>query len=43
MVSNTLGMELDELIQTLKRVGKKSGKDPDYVKLRKQLPKDWPF
>ena len=43
MVSNTLKMELDDLVATLKRVGETSGEDPEYQKLRAPLPDDWPM
>ncbi len=43
MVSNTLEMELDDLVATLKRVGETCGEDPEYLKLRAPLPDDWPI
>ncbi len=43
MVSNTLKMELDDLVATLKRVGETCGEDPEYQKLRAPLPVDWPI
>ncbi len=43
MVSNTLDMELDDLVATLKRVRETSGEDPEYLKLRASLPDDWPI
>ncbi len=43
MVSNTLSMDLEELIETLKRVGQTCDEDPEYLKLRAQLPDDWPI
>ena len=43
MVSNTLHMELDDLVATLKRVGETCGEDPEYQKLRAPLPDDWPI
>ena len=43
MVSNTLGMELDDLVATLKRIGETCGGDPEYLKLRAPLPDDWPI
>ena len=42
MVSNTLEMELEELVATLKRIGETCGEDPEYRKLRAPLPDDWP-
>ena len=43
MVSNTLDMELDDLVATLKRVAQTCGEDPEYQKLRAPLPDDWPI
>ena len=43
MVSNTLDMELDDLVATLKRVGETCSEDPEYQKLRAPLPDDWPL
>ncbi len=43
MVSNTLGMELDDLVSTLKRVRETCGEDPEYLKLRAPLPDGWPI
>lgn len=43
MVSNTLDMELDDLVATLKRVRETSGDDPEYMELRAPLPDDWPI
>ena len=43
MVSNTLDMELDDLVATLKRVRGTCGEDPEYLKLRAPLPDDWPI
>lgn len=42
MVSNTLEMELEDLVATLKRIGGTCGEDPEYRKLRAPLPDDWP-
>lgn len=42
MVSNTLEMELEDLVATLKRIGETCGEDPEYRKLRAPLPDDWP-
>lgn len=43
MVSNTLRMDLDELVATLKRVGQTCNDDPDYLEMRGRLPEDWPI
>lgn len=43
MVSNTLRMELDELVATLKRVGQTCSDDSDYIEMRERLPDDWPI
>jgi hypothetical protein len=42
MVSNSLNMDLKELLQILKRLRRKYGDDPEYRKLRGALPHDWP-
>ncbi len=43
MVSNTLDMELDDLVATLKRVRETSGDEPEYRELRAPLPDGWPI
>ena len=43
MVSNTLEMDLEELLATLERLRVEHASDPDYVKLRADLPNDWPL
>ncbi|MGH7827919.1 MAG: hypothetical protein ACREQ7_22430 [Candidatus Binatia bacterium] len=43
MVSNTLQMKQGELVKALERLRKKYGANPEYQKLRKDLPKDWPL
>jgi hypothetical protein len=43
MVSNVLGMEQPELIELLKSLRKKYADDPEYAKLRADLPKGWPI
>lgn len=43
MVSNTLGLKLEELLNALKRLRKTFSKDPDYKEIRRELPKDWPI
>ena len=42
MVSNAIDMTLVDLLATLERLRVEHGSDPDYVKLRKVLPEDWP-
>lgn len=42
MVSNTLKMAQKELIAALERLRVQHGDDPEYKKLRKDLPKEWP-
>jgi len=42
MVSNSLNMELQELLETLERVQREYGNDPEYQELRRGLPEDWP-
>jgi len=36
-------MTLKELLSTLRRLKKEFGNTPEYQKLRKKLPKDWPM
>ena len=43
MVSNSLNIDLQELLDTLKRLRKEHGGSEEYRKLRKELPKDWPL
>ncbi len=43
MVSSTLDMELSELLETLARLRREVGKDPEYQTWRRQLPEDWPL
>jgi len=43
MVSNSLNIALQELLDTIRRMRKEHGGSPDYQKLRKELPKDWPL
>jgi hypothetical protein len=43
MVSNSLNMELQELLETLERVQRECGNDPEYQELRRGLPEDWPI
>ncbi len=43
MVSNSLNMELQELLETLERVQRECVSDPEYQELRRGLPEDWPI
>jgi hypothetical protein len=43
MVSNTLGMDLQHLLEALKRFRVELAEDPEYQELRKAFPPDWPL
>ena len=43
MVSNTLGVGLHELLETLERLRREHGDSPEYQALRRQLPQEWPL
>jgi hypothetical protein len=43
MVSNSLDMELQELLDMLRRLKRDCGKDPEYQELRRALPEEWPL
>jgi hypothetical protein len=43
MVSNAINIDLEELYATLERLHVESADDPDYVKLRRALPAEWPL
>jgi len=43
MVSNAVKMSQQEVIAALKRLRAQHSDDPEYKKLRKDLPKDWPI
>jgi hypothetical protein len=43
MVSNTLKISQDEVVAALKRLRAARRDDPEYQKLRKDLPADWPI
>jgi len=43
MVSNSLNMELQELLETLERMHRECSNDPEYQELRCGLPEDWPI
>lgn len=42
MVSNAVKMSQKEVIAALKRLRAEYSGDPEYKKLRKDLPKEWP-
>jgi hypothetical protein len=43
MVSNTLKMDLEELVKIAASLRRKYGQDAEYRQLRKELPDDWPI
>jgi len=43
MVSNSLHIELDELLRILKRMAKDYAYNTEYQKVRAELPSDWPL
>ena len=43
MVSNTLKMDQKEIVAALKRLNADHSDDPEYKRLRKDLPKSWPI
>lgn len=43
MVSNTLHLDLQKLLSSLERISRDFGDDPEYLKWRRQMPKDWPI
>jgi len=43
MVSNVLSVDQDDLIELLKTFKKKYSDDPEYTKVRAELPKGWPL
>ncbi len=43
MVSNSLNMDQKEIVAALKRLRAQHSDDPEYKKLRKDLPKEWPI
>jgi len=43
MVSNSLKIELQELLDQLERVSTEFSADPEYLELRGSLPEDWPL
>lgn len=43
MVSNSLHIPLDELVEALTRIRDEHGEDPGYQEARATLPEDWPM
>jgi hypothetical protein len=43
MVSNSLHVDLQDLLETIKSMRAKYGKSAEYQKLRGELPDDWPL
>jgi hypothetical protein len=42
MVSNSLRIDQEEIIEALARLRREQAEDPEYQKLRGELPQDWP-
>jgi hypothetical protein len=42
MVSNSLKISHQDIIKALKRLKREQSDSPEYQKLRRDLPKDWP-
>jgi hypothetical protein len=42
MVSNSLKMEQQEIVEALARLRREQADSPEYQKLRGELPEDWP-
>jgi hypothetical protein len=43
MVSNSLHMPLEELLAAIKKMRKQYGGNAEYIKMRAELPEDWPL
>lgn len=43
MVSNVLELEPDELVAALRNLRAQCSDDPEYQRLRADLPNDWPI
>ncbi len=43
MVSNSLNLDLEELLKSLQRIKQKYAKNPEFQDWRMQVPKDWPI
>jgi hypothetical protein len=42
MVSNSLKIDQQEIIEALARLRQEQADNPEYKKLRRDLPKEWP-
>ena len=42
MVSNSLKIDQEEIIEALARLRREQAGNPEYQKLRLELPEDWP-
>lgn len=42
MVSNSLKIDQEEIVEALTRLRREQANDPEYQKLRRELPEDWP-
>lgn len=42
MVSSAVSMSKAELVRALARIKREHASDPEYMELRKALPKSWP-
>jgi hypothetical protein len=43
MVSNALKISQEEVVEALKRARREQSDTPEYKKLRKDLPQEWPI
>jgi hypothetical protein len=43
MVSSSLNMSVDEVLEVLARLHREEADDPEYQALRSDLPPDWPI
>ena len=43
MVSNSLKIAQQEIVEALARLRREQADNPEYKKLRRDLPKDWPL
>ncbi len=43
MVSNAVKIDQKKVVAALKRLRARHSDDPDYKKLRRELPDDWPI
>ena len=43
MVSNSLKIDQEEIVDALARLRREQADDPEYQKLRRELPQDWPL